>query len=95
MLLAIAALLIQVPAVLQNAIPITTTPAADLGSSVGFTPDRNVLWPASSATVPPTSWQLPLFASTAFVPPLYLAMRTSLKIAPSKKLPCIPSPTTF
>jgi hypothetical protein len=56
MLLAIAALLIQVPAVPQNAIPITTTPAADLGSSVGFTPDRNVPWPARSATVPPTSW---------------------------------------
>ena len=95
MLLAIAALLIQVPAVPQNAIPITTTAAADRGSSVAFTPDRIVPEPASSATGPPTSWQLPLFASTAFVPPLYLAMRTSLRIAPSKKLPCIPSPTTF
>ena len=56
MLLAIAALLIQVPAVPQNAIPITTTAAADRGSSVAFTPDRIVPEPVSSATVPPTSW---------------------------------------
>jgi hypothetical protein len=74
MLSAIAALLIQVPAVPQIAIPITTTVAADLGSSVGFTPDRIVPELASSATVPPTSSSLPLSASTPFVPPLCLAM---------------------
>ena len=42
MLLAIAALLIQIPAVPQNAIPITTTAAADLGSSAGIIPHRIV-----------------------------------------------------
>jgi hypothetical protein len=73
MLLAIAALLIQVPAVPQNSIPIATTAAADLGSSVGSTPDRIVPEPASRATVPPTSWSLPLSASRAFVAPVYLA----------------------
>jgi len=74
MLLAIAALLVQVPAVPQNSIPIATTAAADLGSSVVFSPDGIVPEPASPATVPPTSWSLPSSAPPrAFVAPAHLA----------------------
>jgi hypothetical protein len=76
MLLAIAALLVQVPAVPQRSISIATTAAADLSSGVVFTPGRPgriMPEPASPATVSPTSESLPLSAPRAFVAPVYLA----------------------
>jgi hypothetical protein len=72
MLLAIAALLIHVPAVPQDSIPIANTVAADLGSTVMFAPGRIMPEPAP-ATVLPTSRSLPLSAPRAFVVPVYLA----------------------
>ena len=74
MLLAIAALLIQVPAIPQKSIPIATTVAGDLGASIAFTPGRIVPEPAArSAIAPATLWSLPLSAPRAFVAPVYRA----------------------
>jgi hypothetical protein len=85
MLWAIAAILIQVPAVPQNSIPIATTAAADLGSSVTFTPGRIVPEPGP-ATVPLTSGSLPLSAPRAFVAPVYLTPAKPHYERPSRRL---------
>ncbi len=85
MLLAIAAILIQVPAVPQSSISATTT-AADLSSTVVFTPSRVMPEPASPATVPPTSESLPLSAPKAFVAPVYLAPAKPHYERPSRRL---------
>jgi hypothetical protein len=86
MLLAIAALFIHVPAVPQSSIPIATTAAADLSSSVVFTPGRIMPEPADPATVPPTSGSLPLSAPRAFVAPAYLAPAKPRYERPSRRL---------
>jgi hypothetical protein len=67
MLLAIAAILIQVPAVPQLSIPIAITAAADLSSSVAFTPGRIVPEPASPAAASPASRSLSLSVPRGFV----------------------------
>jgi hypothetical protein len=85
MILAIAALLMQVPAVPQSSISATTT-AADLSSSVAFTPGRIVPEPSSPATVPPTLWSPPLSAPRAFVAPVYLAPAKPHYEQPSRRL---------
>jgi len=88
MLLAIAALLIQVPAIPQGSIPIATTVAADLGASTAFTPGRIVPEPAArSAIVRATPWSLPLSAPRAFVVPVYRApMKPRYEEEPSRRL---------
>jgi hypothetical protein len=85
MLLAIAALFIRVPAVPQNSILIATTAAADLGSSVAFTPGRIVPEPASPGIVLPTSRSLPLPAARGFVTPVYLAPAKPRYEQPSRR----------
>jgi hypothetical protein len=88
MLLAIAALLIQIPAIPQGSIPIATTVAADLGASAAFTPGRIVPEPAArSAIVPATLWSLPLSAPRAFVAPVYRApTKPRYEEEPSRRL---------
>jgi hypothetical protein len=88
MLLAIATLLIQVPAVPQRSIPIATTvAAADLGASIAFTPGRIVPEPAArSAIVPATLWSLPLSAPRPFVAPVYRAPVRPRYEEPSRRL---------
>jgi hypothetical protein len=86
MFLAIAALLMRVPAVPQSSISIATTTAADLSSSVAGTPGRIMPEPASPATVPPTPGSLPLSAPRAFVAPAYLAPPKPRYERPSRRL---------
>jgi hypothetical protein len=86
MLLSIAALLMQVPAVPQNSIQIATTAAVDPDSSAAFTPGRIVPEPASPATTPPTSGSLRLSASRAFVASAYLAPAKPRYEQPSRGL---------
>jgi hypothetical protein len=73
MLLAIAALLMHVPAVPQNSISIAATTVADLSSSVAFTPGLIVPESVSPAIVLPTPQSLPLPAARGFVTPIYRA----------------------
>ena len=73
MLLAIAALLIQVPAIPQDSIPIATPVAADLGASIAFTPSRIVQESVSPGIVLPTPRSLPLPAAKGILTPVYLA----------------------
>jgi hypothetical protein len=85
MLLAIAALLIQVPAIPQSSIPIATTAAADLSSRVTFAPGI-VREPASPGIVLPTSRSLRLPAARGFVTPVYLAPAEPRYEQPSRRL---------
>jgi hypothetical protein len=71
MLIAIAALLVHLPAVPQNSIPIAITAASDTTSSAVFTPGRIVPAPAYPAAIVPTSFSLPLSAPKAFLAPVY------------------------
>jgi hypothetical protein len=85
MLLAIAALLIHVPAVPQNSVPIATTVASDLGSSAVFAPGPTGPELASPSAVLPTSWSLPL-PVRAFSAPVYLAPDKPRFEQPSRRL---------
>ena len=82
MLLALAALLIHLPAVPQSLIPVATA-ASDLGSSA---PGRAVPEPASPAVVLPTSWSLPLSARRTFLVPVHLAPEKPRSEQPSRRL---------
>lgn len=73
MLIAIAALLIHLPAVPQSSIAIATAVASDPGSSAVLTPGRIVPGPANPAASVPTSFSLPLSAPKAFLAPVYRA----------------------
>jgi hypothetical protein len=86
MLFAIAALLVHLPAVPQNSIPMATTVASDPGSSAVFTLGRIAPKPASSATVVPTSLSLPLSAPKAFLAPVYRAPEKPRSEKPNRRL---------
>jgi hypothetical protein len=73
MLFAIAALLIHLPAVPQNSIPMATTVASDSGSSAVLTLGRIVPESVSPGIVLPTPRSLPLPAARGIVTPVYLA----------------------
>jgi hypothetical protein len=85
-LLAIAALLIHLPAVPQNLIPIATTAASNLGSSAALAPRDVVPATASPATVLPASSSLPLSAPRAFLAPVYLTPAKPRYERPSERL---------
>jgi hypothetical protein len=86
MLIAIAALLVHLPAVPQTSIAIAAATVSDTGSSAVFTPGRIVPEPASAATVVPTSFSLPLSAPRAFLAPVYRAPVKPHSEQPSRRL---------
>jgi hypothetical protein len=86
MLFAIVALLIHLPAVPQNSIPMATTVASDPGSSAVLTLGRIVSEPASPATVVPTSLSLPLSAPKAFLAPVYRGPEKPRSEQPNRRL---------
>jgi len=86
MLIAIAVLLVHLPAVPQTSIAIATAAVSDTGSSAVFTPGRIVPGPASAAPVVPTSFSLPLSAPNAFLPPVYRAPVKPRSEQPSRRL---------
>jgi hypothetical protein len=86
MLIAIAVLLVHLPAVPQSSIAIATAVASDPGSSAVFTPGRIVTGPANPATVVPTSFSLPLSAPNAFLAPVYRAPVKPRSEQPGRRL---------
>ncbi len=86
MLFAIAALLVHLPAVPQNSIPIATAAASDSGSSTVFTAGRIVPPLGGVATVVPSSLSLPLAAPRAFLAPVYQVQEKPRSEHPSRGL---------
>jgi hypothetical protein len=86
MLIAIAALLVHLPAVPQSSIAMATAVASDPGSSAVFIPGRIVPEPANPPTIVPTSFSLPLSAPKAFLAPVYRAPERPPSEQPSRPL---------
>ena len=87
MLFAIAALLVHLPAVPQNSIPIAIAAASDPSSSAVFTAGGHIVPElASTTTVVPTSLSLPLSAPRAFLAPVYRVQEKPRSEHPSRHL---------
>jgi len=86
MLIAIAALLVHLPAVPQNSIAVATATLSDTTSSAVFTPGRIVPGPAYPAIIVPTSFSLPLPAPKAFLAPVYRAPEKPRSEQPGRPL---------